>query len=92
MDKFWIGLSSVEELGSAFILALYKHFNNIERAFWATQNELYQIEGITKKKADKFLNIRDKLNLEKILSYVTMKIQNTLKCSKKLQIHQQYCM
>ena len=71
MDKFWIGLSSVEELGSAFILALYKHFNNIERAFWATQNELYQIEGITKKKADKFLNIRDKLNLEKILSYVT---------------------
>lgn len=71
MDKFWVGLSSVEELGSAFILALYNHFNNIERAFYVTQSELSQIDGITKKKAEKFLSIRDNLDLDKILSYVT---------------------
>lgn len=71
MEKFWVGLSSVEELGSAFILALYKHFNNIERAFYATKSEIYQINGITQKKADKFLNLRDNLDLDKILSYVT---------------------
>ena len=71
MDKFWVGLSSVEELGSAFILALYNHFNNIERAFYVTQSELSQIDGITKKKAEKFLSIRDNLDLDRILSYVT---------------------
>ena len=71
MDKFWVGLSSVEESGSAFILALYNHFNNIERAFYVTQSELSQIDGITKKKAEKFLSIRDNLDLDRILSYVT---------------------
>ena len=50
MDKFWVGLSSIEKLDSKFILALYNHFNNIEKAFYATKKELEDIDGLNIKK------------------------------------------
>ena len=44
MDKFWVGLSSIEKLDSKFILALYNHFNNIEKCveslpyYWSSES------------------------------------------------------
>lgn len=70
MDKFWVGLSSIESLGSKFILDLYTHFENIEKAFYATSKELEQIEGLSIKKAEKFLNLRDKIDLDRVYDYV----------------------
>lgn len=70
-DKFWTALSSIEQLNSAFILQLYKHFQNIERAFYATYDDLKEIEGLNKKKAETFLNLRDKVDIDKIYNYVT---------------------
>ncbi len=55
----------MEQLDSTFVQRLYNYFGDIEKAFNATQNELAQIEGLNIKKAEKFLKIRDKINLEK---------------------------
>lgn len=70
MEKFWVGLSSIESLGSKFILDLYTHFGNIEQAFYATSKELEKIDGLSIKKAEKFLNLRDKIDLDKVYNYV----------------------
>lgn len=70
MEKFWVGLSSIESLGSKFILDLYTHFGNIEQAFYATSKELEKIDGLSIKKAENFLNFRDKIDLDKVYNYV----------------------
>ncbi len=70
MKKYWVGLSSLEELGSNFILKLYEHFFDIEKAFNAGREELTQIEGLSLKKIEKFLNLRDKVKPELSLSRV----------------------
>ena len=68
MDKYWIGLSSIEELSSSFILRLYNHFGNIEQAFCA--NDLSAIDGLSVAKAEKFMRLRDKVDLDKALEAV----------------------
>ena len=68
MDKYWIGLSSIEELSSSFILRLYNHFGNIEQAFCA--NDLSAIDGLSVAKAEKFMRLRDKVDLDKVLEAV----------------------
>ena len=68
MDKYWIGLSSIEELSSSFILRLYNHFGNIEQAFYA--NDLSAIDGLSVAKAEKFMRLRDKVDLDKAFEAV----------------------
>ena len=68
MDKYWIGLSSIEELSSSFILRLYNHFGNIEQAFCA--NDLSAIEGLSVAKAEKFMRLRDKVDPDKAFEAV----------------------
>lgn len=68
MDKFWIALSSIEELSSSFIQRLYNHFGCIEKAFNA--NDLSEIDGLSIKKAEKFLRLRDKIDPDKALQLV----------------------
>ena len=68
MDKYWIGLSSIEELSSSFILRLYNHFWNIEQAFYA--NDLSAIEGLSVAKAEKFMRLRDKVDPDKAFEAV----------------------
>ncbi len=63
--KYWIGLSSIEQIDSRFILTLYEHFGDIEKVFNATRVELSNIEGLSVKKAEIFLEYRDKVNLDK---------------------------
>ena len=68
MDKYWIGLSSIEELSSSFILRLYNHFGNIEQAFCA--NDLSAIDGLSVAKAEKFMRLRDKVDPDKAFEAV----------------------
>lgn len=70
MKKYWVGLSSLEELGSSFILRLYEHFFDIEKAFNAGREELTQIEGLSLKKIENFLKLREKIKLDTTLSRV----------------------
>ena len=63
--KYWVGLSSQEKLDSSFIQKLYEHFGDIERAFNASRSELAEIEGLSIKKTEYFLEIRSQLDLNK---------------------------
>ncbi len=68
--KYWVGLSSIEQLDSRFIIQLYEHFGDIERAYNASKSELSDIEGLNIKKTEYFLDIRNKLNLDDIFEKV----------------------
>lgn len=72
-SKYWIALSSIEEIGSRTIEKLYQHFNDIEKAFNCNPSDLEQIEGLTKNLAEKFLLKRDKINPDKCLEEVQNK-------------------
>ena len=76
-DKYWIAFSSINQLGSDFILKLYSHFKDIEKAWNCTDLSFY--EGLTIKKAESFFRLRDSVNIDdkvnmisdRKLSYIT---------------------
>ena len=68
--KYWIGLSSIEQIDSRFILKLYEYFGDIEKVFNASRAELSGIVGLSVKKAENFLKKRDELNLDKVYDRV----------------------
>lgn len=63
--KFWIAFSSIEQLDSLFIQRLYEHFGDIETAFNADLSELKNIEGLSVKKCETFLKMRDKVDVDR---------------------------
>lgn len=72
-SKYWIALSSIEQIDSAFTLKLFNHFNDIEKAFNSGFNDLKNIESLSVKKAENFLKQRDKVNPDKIVEVVASK-------------------
>lgn len=68
MNKYWIAFSSIEEIDSAFIQRLYNYFGDIETAFNA--NDLSAIDGLSVKKAENFLRLRDNVDVDKVLNEV----------------------
>jgi DNA processing protein len=70
-SKYWVAFSSVEQIDSVFIQRLYNYFGGIEKAFNAGRTDLERIEGLNVKQAEKFLRLRDKVNLDKTLQEVT---------------------
>lgn len=68
MRKFWVALSSIEEIDSSFIQRLYNYFGDIEKAFNAT--DLSAIDGLSVKKAENFLRLRDKVDVDKVYQAV----------------------
>ena len=77
-QKYWICLSSAEQLDSVFILSLYEYFGDIEQAFNCSKNDLKNIEGLNIKKAEKFLSLRDKLNPDKTFEEIEKRGINVL--------------
>lgn len=63
--KYWIAFSSIEQVDSAFTLKLFEHFNDIEKAFNVNSDEIKKIEGLSIKKAESFLRLRDKVDADK---------------------------
>lgn len=72
-SKYWIAFSSIEQIDSAFTLKLFNHFNDIEKAFNASCDELKNIEGLSIKKSENFLKQRDKVNPDKVVKVVASK-------------------
>jgi len=68
--KYWVALSSIEQLDSTFIQKIYTHFGDIEHAFNASRNELSEIEGLSIKKTEYFLAKRNNINLDTTLKEV----------------------
>lgn len=67
-NKYWVALSSIEEIDSSFIQRLYNYFGDIEAAFNA--NDLSAIDGLSVRKAENFVRIRDKVNPDKAVEKV----------------------
>lgn len=77
-DKYWIAFSSIEQLDSNFILKLYDYFGDIERAFNSSLSDLSQIEGLSVKKSENFLKLRDKVDVDKAFAIIETKGINYL--------------
>ena len=73
MDKYWIALSSIEQIDSVFIQRIYNYFGDIETAYKASLSDLSQIDGLSVKKAEKFIDKRKNLDIEKIYNTVLEK-------------------
>ena len=69
-DKYWLAFAAFEKVNSKFVQKLYEHFGDIELAWKADITELLQVEGITKKQFDTFVNQRNSVNPEECLSYI----------------------
>lgn len=69
-NKYWIAFSAIEEINSSFIQRLYNYFGDIEKAYNASLSDLSQIDGLNIKKAETFLQKRDKTNPDKVLNQI----------------------
>lgn len=76
--KYWIGLSSIEQIDSAFVRNIYEYFGDIERTFNCSKKDLENIEGINIKQAETFLKFRDKINPDKAYEEVEKRGINVL--------------
>jgi DNA processing protein len=71
--KFWTAFSSIEQLDSTFIQRLYNYFGDVETAFNATLSDLKQIEGLSIRKAENFIEKKKNVNPEQTLDFVLRK-------------------
>ena len=69
-DRYWIAFSSIESIDSAFILRLYNYFGDIEAAYNANEREFQNIDGLSVKKAQNFVEARKNLDIEKVFNEV----------------------
>ena len=69
-DKYWIAFSAIEQLDSTFIQRLYNYFGDIEIAFNAELKDLKEIEGLSVKKAETFIEKKKNINPDKALEEV----------------------
>lgn len=91
--KFWIAFSSIEQVDSLFIQKLYNYFGDIEKAFNCSLNDLKNIEGLSVKKAEKFLNLRDKVDIDRTftevetrgINFLTLEDENYPKMLKNIE-------
>ena len=70
-SKYWVALSSIEQIDSGFISKIYEYFGDIEEAFKASWLDLMNIDGLSIKKAENFLALRARVNPDKALEEVT---------------------
>ena len=71
--KYWTAFSSIEQLDSTFIQRLYNYFGDVQTAFNATLDDLKQIEGLSVKKAENFIQKKQGVNPERTLEFVLNK-------------------
>lgn len=68
--KYWTAFSSIEQLDATFIRRLYNYFGDIESAFNSTLRDLEQIEGLSVKRAENFIEKKKSVNPDKTLEDV----------------------
>ena len=76
--KFWTAFASIEQLDSTFIQRLYNYFGDIETAWNATLSDLKQIEGLSVKKTENYLEKKRGVNPDKTIDFVLNKGINIL--------------
>ena len=76
--KFWTAFASIEQLDSTFIQRLYNYFGDIETAFNSTISDLKQIDGLSVKKAENFIEKKKGVNPDQTLDFILKKGINIL--------------
>lgn len=71
--KFWTAFAAIEQLDSTFIQRLYNYFGDIETAWNAKLSDLKEIEGLSIKKAENFIDKKKSINPEQSLERVINK-------------------
>ena len=79
-QKYWIGLSSVEQIDSVLVRTLYEYFGDIERVFNCSKKDFGANANIdiNPKKLETFLSLRDKIDLDKTFDEVERRGINVL--------------
>ncbi len=77
-QKYWIAFSSIEQVDSRFVKRLYDYFGDIEKAFNCNLKELECIDGLSVKKAENFIKLRDKVDVDKVFANIESKGINFL--------------
>ena len=77
-NKYWIAFSSIEQIDSNFIQKAFNHFGDIELAFNADKKDLLEVEDLTVRKIEKFLELRDKVSPDKVYDEVVSRGINFL--------------
>ena len=68
--KFWTAFASIEQLDSTFIQRLYNYFGDVETAWNSTLSDLKQIEGLSVRKAENFIEKKKGINPDETLELV----------------------
>ena len=72
-DKYWLAFASIEKIGSVFIKTLYEHFGCIEQAWNAHIEDLHQIETLTRRQINDFLECKKNVNPDECLELIQKK-------------------
>ncbi len=76
--KFWTAFASIEQLDSTFIQRLYNYFGDVETAWNAKLSDLKQIEGLSIRKTENYIEKKKNVNPEQTLDFVKNKGINIL--------------
>lgn len=76
--KFWTAFASIEQLDSTFVQRLYNYFGDVETAWNSQLSDLKQIEGLSVRKAENFIEKKKSVNPEQTLDFVVNKGINIL--------------
>jgi hypothetical protein len=76
--KFWTAFASIEQLDSTFIQRLYNYFGDVETAWNAKLSDLKQIEGLSIRKTENYIEKKKNVNPEQTLDFVKNKRENTI--------------
>ena len=76
--KYWVAFSAIDQLSSTFIKSLYEYFEDIEVAFNAKLSDLKQIEGLSVRKAENFIDKKKSINPDKVFEEVQKRGINIL--------------
>ena len=71
--KFWTAFASIEQLDSSFIQQLYNYFGDIELAWNAKLSDLKQIEGLSIRKTENYLEKKKNVIPEQTLDFILNK-------------------
>ncbi len=69
-DKYWCAFSRLTKVGSAFVSILYDYFGSIELAWHAQKYDLREIEKITERQINDFIEEKQKINPEQSIEYI----------------------
>lgn len=72
-SKYWLAFASIEKIGSVFIQTLFNHFGSVKSAWCASASDLYEVENLTKRQINDFLNERKNIEPDACLEILQKK-------------------